>query len=428
MTNESDQVLKKQKMTLVIGVIVIGTVIFALGKYITSNYQPAHSDFFKPNIDLPIDEFKSKEVWMDRLESQLNFLTQKQEYYETTLLEYKNKDLANEREKAELKKHLAQLKKEIQHSDEKILQFQLETQESINQVSNSRLAAEEIDFTQEDQQLAFSSQSNLIQPFSTPPSLGSGANDHFQSYNVEPPLLRPPLTEYTMPCEDKNELFSIQKRIPANVSVKAVLISSLDAVCRLDAQSDPIPVKLRILDDGHLPNGITVKLKGCLIGASAYGDISSERVYIRLENLTKINAEHQAIETLVTGYVSGEDGRFGMRGIVIDRSAKILKPALGSGLLAGISQTLQSAYTHPPRESISAYTIGADFAQNSAAGAGDAFNMLASYYIRRAEQVQPVLQINAGRVVDVTFTHGFSMGDIHAKDHLKKIREQSRRT
>lgn len=430
MSNPSEQALKKQKIYLLVAVVTVGVVVYGIGNYIFNNYQSPSHDFFKPRVDLPVDEFHAKEVWMDRLEAQVNFLSQKQTYYEDTLLEYKAKDRANEEEKIELKRHLAKLKREIDDSAEK--QSQPEENHSFNFSDVAFLPPEKSNYQQKPyEEDPFYSSNNsqrgvqtdpFISASSYPPSFGQ---ENQGSPEIIP--LKAPLCEYTMPHEEKNELFPVEKRTPANVSVRAILISSVDAVCRLDAQSDPIPVKLRLLDDGHLPGGVTVKLKGCLIGASAYGDISSERVYMRLENLTKVNPNGQAIETEVTGYVSGEDGRFGMRGTVVDRSAKILKPALGSGILSGIAQTLQSACARPSRETINAYTVGADFAQNSAGGAADAFSMLASYYIKRAEQVQPVLQVDAGRIVDITFTQGFSMGDIHAKINLKKVREISRK-
>ncbi len=426
MSDPSLQAIRRQRINLIIAVIIVGVAAFGLGGYMVKNYRSHSYDLFEPKIDLPVDEFKSKEVWMDRLESQVNFLSQKQKYYEETLLEYKEKDQANEKEKMELKRHLAQLKKEMEESDERLSQVESDKQ---SPMEVRVLPEEHLHYTNSNEEKLTSldiSQKNLSSdPFTTLPYSLSKDGENFQDQLEE--TLKPPLCEYILPEEEKNNLFSVDKRTPANVSVKAILISSVDAVCRLNAQSDPIPVKLRLLDDGHLPSGVTVKLKGCLLGASAFGDISSERVYMRLENLTKVNPNGLAIESEVTGYISGEDGRFGMRGIVVDRSAKILKNAVGSGVLSGIAQTLQAACTRPPKENINAYTIGTDFAQSSANSTSDAFSMLASYYIKRAEQVQPVLQVNAGRIVDVTFTHGFSMGDIHARANLKKIRETSRR-
>ena len=435
MSDSSQNALRKQRLNLIIAAVIGGVVVIGVGNYMFSNYKSPSYQLFDHKIDLPVDEFKSKEVWMDRLESQLNFLTQKQKYFEETLLEYKEREQANEKEKTELKRHLAFIKKEMEEAAKNLKKNEGESQFNAQptlSLSDEKLNKRPVLIDEEDSfdlplPQRIQSAPVLNDPFVSPVVYAAPhRSDELSGQPIDAIQLRPPISEYSLHNEEKNELFSVEKRTPANVSVKAILISSVDAVCRLDAQSDPIPVKLRLLDDAYLPGGVVVKLKGCLIGASAFGDISSERVYMRLENLTKVNPNGMAIESEVTGYVSGEDGRFGMRGVVIDRSAKILKPALGSGILSGIAQTLQAACMRPPKESISTYTVGTDFAQNTAAGTSDAFNMLASYYIKRAEQVQPVLQIDAGRLVDVTFTHGFSMGDIHAKANLKQVREKTR--
>lgn len=437
MSNSSEKILRNQRIKLMLSIGLVGVCLFGLGKYIFNNFRsPTSYELFDHKVDLPVDEFKSKEVWMDRLEAQVSFLTQKQKYYEDTLLEYKEKEKVDADEKNELRRNLSLLRKEIADSSDRldeVRKLKTSNDSKISDLSQGELLRSQ-ELLNQDDQLAFipDRKAQPLLSFSNDPFTSSNPyrsptrNDEIQEDFKSGLTLRPPICEFCAPREEKNEIFSIEKRTPANLSVKAILISSVDAVCRLDAQSDPIPVKLRLLGDGHLPGGVTVKLKGCLIGASAYGDISSERVYMRLENLTKVNPNGLAIETEVTGYISGEDGRFGMRGVVVDRSSKILKPALGSGILSGISQTLQSACTRPSRENVTTYTVGSDFAQNAASGTSDAFDMLASYYIKRAEQVQPVLQIDAGRIVDVTFTTGFSMGDIHAKENLKKVREVSR--
>ena len=59
-------------------------------------------------------------------------------------------------------------------------------------------------------------------------------------------------------------------------------------------------------------------------------------------------------------------------------------------------------------------------------GTSNAFDMLSDYYIRRAEQIEPVIQVTAGRIVDVTFTHGAEIGELHMKDKIREVRERSR--
>jgi conjugal transfer pilus assembly protein TraB len=263
-------------------------------------------------------------------------------------------------------------------------------------------------------------------PFYQPMALPFSASAN-GPIEMEQKQLRSPIREVSI-GKKQRKVFPVAMRIPSGASARALLVSSVDAVCGVYSNSDPIPVKLRLLDDGHLPKGVEAALKGCLIIGSAFGNISSERVYIRLERLTKVNKEGEAIETEVAGYVSGEDGKFGVRGTVVDRSGKILKNAAASGILGGIAQALQASVARQPVDCWNTYAVGVDSAKKGVAnGTSSAFDLLADYYIRRAEQVQPVLQVNAGRIVDITFTHGFEMGDLHTKEKIGEVRARSRR-
>jgi hypothetical protein len=53
-------------------------------------------------------------------------------------------------------------------------------------------------------------------------------------------------------------------------------------------------------------------------------------------------------------------------------------------------------------------SIGETFMSGMAGGATTALDRLSQYYIDRAEQLQPVIQIAAGQVVDIVFTAGTS--------------------
>ena len=105
-----------------------------------------------------------------------------------------------------------------------------------------------------------------------------------------------------------------------------------------------------------------------------------------------------------------------------------MKNAAASGFLGGIGQVLQASVSRNSIDSWNTYTVGTNAAVKGAAnGASSAFDLLAEYYIRRAEQIQPVLQVNAGRIIDITFTHGFAMGDLNTKEKLEEIRQKGRR-
>jgi conjugal transfer pilus assembly protein TraB len=60
-------------------------------------------------------------------------------------------------------------------------------------------------------------------------------------------------------------------------------------------------------------------------------------------------------------------------------------------------------------------------------GVSNAFEKYSEFFIKRAEQLQPVLQVAAGREVDIVFTQGTKFGETTVKKSLSKIRDRSRK-
>lgn len=422
MMNQAKQILKLQTRNAWIVLGVGGLILIGICHFLSKDIAPPISKR-EIKVELPVDRVNAQDIWMNRQDSVLNRLEaenkvsdQKMKLLEELLLTNQKKEDESEQEKLELKKTILLLQKDVQRLSSEIQECKVQERSQEDFSPASSLPISSPSTIKNDPFSSFSS--------SYPPDLPSPL---LLGEKMECPVLRAPLREYTMEMEPK-VAFSVNEVIPAAVSVKALLVSSVDAVCGVYANSDPIPVKLRLLDDGHLPKGVTVPIKGCLVLASAYGNISNERVYMRLERLTQVNPEGEVIETEVVGYVSGEDGKFGIRGTVVDRSAKIVKNAAASGFLGGIGQVLQASVTRNSIDSWNTYSLGTNAAAKGAAnGTSSAFDMLAEYYIKRAEQVQPVLQVNAGRIVDITFTHGFAMGDLNTKEKLQQIRQKQER-
>ena len=114
--------------------------------------------------------------------------------------------------------------------------------------------------------------------------------------------------------------------ILANTFAPAVLLGSVDALTNTNAASDPKPVLLQVTGEGHLPNQGTQPLVGCRVSARAYGELPTERVEMHLETLACRHPTTAAgMEMSVKGYVSGEDGRPGLRGNVVDRAGPAIR-------------------------------------------------------------------------------------------------------
>lgn len=226
---------------------------------------------------------------------------------------------------------------------------------------------------------------------------------------------------------------TVDTTIPAGSFAKAMLLSGLDASTSLSSSSDPRPILLRIIDMGQLPRTFQTDVKDCHCIASAYGDLSSERVYMRLETLTCIERlTGEIIETDVAGYIAGSDGRVGVRGVVVSKDGPYLMRGLYSGILGGISDMAnpenQQKLTMSGGNALQTTPLTPDklFLSGMGRGASKALDRVAEYNINRAEQLQPVIQIPAGQAVDIVFTKGVFIGDSTVKQEISKIRDQAR--
>ncbi|MBY0501650.1 MAG: TraB/VirB10 family protein [Alphaproteobacteria bacterium] len=223
------------------------------------------------------------------------------------------------------------------------------------------------------------------------------------------------------------ELKTIETTIPAGAFAKTVLLSGLDASASMNASSDPRPMLLRLVDPGTLPRSFQSDLKDCHCTASAFGDLSSERVYARLEKLSCITRNTgEIIETQVAGYIAGSDGKAGIRGVVASKDGQFLARSLVGGVFAGLSnvanpQSRQSQANpfYPGGSQISPPNVGDMFTAGMAGGASTALDRLSQYYIERAEQLQPVIQIAAGQVVDIVFTEGSFIGSQDVREKIE---------
>lgn len=227
-------------------------------------------------------------------------------------------------------------------------------------------------------------------------------------------------------------LKTIDNTIPAGSFALGVLLSGLDASTSLSSSSDPMPVLIRLTDHGTLPRRFKSDLKDCHVIASGYGDLSSERVYMRLEKLTCIERETaEIIETVISGYVSGEDGKSGLRGIVVSKDAAYLANSAIGGIIGGFSNTMT------PQRDQSAIVVSNKIPSSPPAferfqtgfgnGMSTSMDRLSKYYIDRAEMLSPIIEVSAGRIVDIIFIEGTEIGSSNIQNELLKVRDDSRR-
>jgi len=204
----------------------------------------------------------------------------------------------------------------------------------------------------------------------------------------------------------------INSYLPAGAFAKAVLLSGLDAPTGGLAKTNPQPVLLRLLDPGTLPNRYRSHIRECFVTAAGYGDLASERAYLRLEKLSCVLNEGRVLEVSLKGFITGEDGKAGLRGRLVSKQGQLIARALISGIAGGIGSGVAQSYT-----SLSTNALGnvqsvdpAKIAQYGFAnGFASALDRISKWYLDRANEVYPVLEVDAGRTVDVVLNEGLDL-------------------
>ncbi len=205
---------------------------------------------------------------------------------------------------------------------------------------------------------------------------------------------------------------SAETYLPAGSFLRSITLAGLDAPTGGQVQQNPHPIVFRITDYAQLPNRFRADYKECFVTGNGYGDISSERAYIRLDRLSCVTEQGGAIDVAVKGYVAGEDGKAGLRGKLVSKQGQVLANALLAGVASGIGHGItQSATTTSvsPLGSTQSVKDGQEFKAGIGQGVGKALDKLTNYYIQLAEKMFPIIEIDAGREVDIVITKGISL-------------------
>jgi conjugal transfer pilus assembly protein TraB len=190
---------------------------------------------------------------------------------------------------------------------------------------------------------------------------------------------------------------------------RGVLLGGLDAPTGGQSQTNPHPILIRLSDNSVLPNRFRAEYRECFVIAAGYGDISAERAYLRTESLSCVRADGTPLEVKIQGSVYGEDGKVGMRGRLVTKQGQMLANALLAGVVSGIGQGISTVNTSYSTSAFGqvATTSGTDALKvGLGSGIGKALDRLAQYYIKLAEQTFPVIEVDAGREIDVVITKG----------------------
>jgi conjugal transfer pilus assembly protein TraB len=186
------------------------------------------------------------------------------------------------------------------------------------------------------------------------------------------------------------------------------MLNGADAPTGGQAQSNPLPIALHVLDTANLANKYKLDIRDCRFVAAAWGDLSSERMMGRTDTLTCIIGG-ETVEMQVKGQIIGEDGKAGVRGRLVTKQGQVLANALLAGIASGIGKAFQQSATTTSTSALGATsTIQPGDVGRAAigSGVGNAGTALEQYYLKAADKLFPVIETDGGRTVEVLITKG----------------------
>lgn len=205
----------------------------------------------------------------------------------------------------------------------------------------------------------------------------------------------------------------INETLPAGTFVNAVMLNGLAAPTGNLGQRNPHPILMELVDFGNLPNRFAHRVKACRIIAAGHGELSDERAYLRLERLSCVLRTGEVISKEARGYVSGEDGKNGLAGVLVTKQGAFVARALLAGIFSGLGDAIGRSFANVSTsalgtvESIDPGDIGK---AGLAEGVSNAAEKVADWYLARADEVFPFVEIEAGRIVTVTLTEDIDLG------------------
>lgn len=368
---------KQQQFRL--GALLVGGLLFVLiGFYVyssrhnASDAEPSSRSADKPAVlASPLKDFDAQSLWVETAQQDLS-------------------------EQTKLTAHLNQLThhavKQQQH-----LQQQSDAQQAVMNHMRSKLESLEAELQASRHQREQNAPKGMDKHAA---AVQEELPDDMQHYTLQ--LTPQPVSHNPLPKTP-------QYYVPLGSHVTTVLVGGADVSAAVTASSTPRVIYMRTRGRVRLPGNKTAPLKNCYLLGSSWGDVSSERIYVRLVSMS-CERDGQSIEYHVKGNVFGPDGRLGIRGKVVMRDAALVSRAFAGGLLSGLGDVTSESYTNTstsPLGTVKSVEDGSALRYGLGKGMKKAADMYADYNIKRAEQYQPVIEVSAGTVADVVFAKGF---------------------
>jgi hypothetical protein len=230
---------------------------------------------------------------------------------------------------------------------------------------------------------------------------------------ISPPALQTVPQSAQTPSGKKNYF-------PTATLMKGVLLNGLYAPTLSKGSSNPHPAIIRIDDLSSLPNELQRNIEGCRILGEAYGELSDNRVHIRLAKLACTTKDGRSfLDDDIKGVVFGEDGIIGIPGELRANFNELLLTSFFMESLSGLGSAIRGATTttvissegtaQQYIEGSESERFGKTLISAGGEGLGKGFSMISEFYLKILNEMSPVIKINGGREIEITITDGIEL-------------------
>lgn len=203
--------------------------------------------------------------------------------------------------------------------------------------------------------------------------------------------------------------------IPAGAILTGTLITGADFPTGKGSYDNPTPSLIRLSKHAILPNRYTSDVRECFLLVGGRGELGSERAKLRGETLSCIRNDGGVIQTKLNSYVAGEDGKEGIKGRLVSKQGQLIARTMVAGFLSGMSEAFdysQVSVLSTTADNKVQYqkNFSTEAAKGGlATGMQNALDRVAQFYMDLADEMVPVVEINAGRQVDVVVITGTTL-------------------
>lgn len=206
-------------------------------------------------------------------------------------------------------------------------------------------------------------------------------------------------------------------KIPLGTQVYGVMLAGADVPATGEGFSAELPVYIRVTEIGNGPNKFTLDMIDCFIQGQATGELQSERIHIRSTNLSCVTEQGETLNKSMPGNVYGQDGKLGVRGRLVHKAGQLLARSIVPGILGGIGEaatprgSLLVTNTSEGGDEVQMPDVSDSIQAGAARGVGNSLQEVADYFMKWADKMFPVLELDALRPVTVIVQSEVVLGE-----------------